>query len=133
MKKKYQNRFLLLLVSAIGACSPTPNQVVNSRELSVPSSNQISILVQRLVSPVGPPGPEITEYPAKGKDDPTKLDQYLKALSNGVMHPQVQEARQALIAMGPCVFPDLVKHLSDTRYSYSFCYSTWVNHSVADM
>jgi hypothetical protein len=32
--------------------------------------------------------------------------------------------------MGTPIFPQLVKHLDDKRYSYSFCYAAWVDHPV---
>jgi hypothetical protein len=92
---------------------------------------QVSHLVEQLVSPIGPPGPEITDYNG-GKEDMKKLEASLKALFEGYEHPQVARARAKLVSMGTPIFPELVKHLHDKRYSYSFCYAQWVNHSVGD-
>ena len=61
-----------------------------------------------------------------------KLEASLKALFEGYEHPQVARARAKLVSMGTPIFPELVKHLQDKRYSYSFCYAAWVDHSVGD-
>ena len=82
-----------------------------------------------LVSPIGPPGPEITDYRG-GKEDMKKLDASLKALFEGYEHPQVAKARAKLVAMGTPIFPELVRHLQDKRYSYSFCSAAWEDYSV---
>lgn len=34
--------------------------------------------------------------------------------------------------MGPGIFPELIKHLADRRYSYSQIVAAWVNHNVGD-
>ena len=89
----------------------------------------VAKLVEQLVSPIGPPPEEVKNYNG-GKEDPKKLEAHLKALSEGWMDPQVARARQKLISMGTPIFPELVKHLDDNRYSYSFCYAAWVDHPV---
>jgi len=81
-------------------------------------------LVEQLVSPIGPPPEDVKDYNG-GKADMKKLEAHLKALSEGWMDPQVAEARQKLISMGTPTFPELVKHLDDKRYSYSFCSAAW--------
>ena len=59
-----------------------------------------------------------------------KLEASLKALFEGYEHPQVAKARATLVSMGTPIFPELIRHLEDKRYSYSFCYASWVDHSV---
>ena len=34
--------------------------------------------------------------------------------------------------MGPAVFPALVKHLGDDRYSYSGAVAAWLNFTIED-
>jgi hypothetical protein len=48
------------------------------------------------------------------------------------MTPQVSNALARLKAMGPTIFPNLVKHLGDDRYSYSFIVAAWLNYKVRD-
>lgn len=46
--------------------------------------------------------------------------------------PEVEAALKGLKAMGTSVFPHLVKHMRDDRYSYSFVSAAWLNCSVAE-
>ncbi len=46
------------------------------------------------------------------------------------MTPAVQAATQKLKDLGPAIFPALVKHLDDDRYSYSEVSAAWENCSV---
>jgi len=89
----------------------------------------VAKLVEQLVSPIGPPPDEVKDYHG-GNTDRKKLEANLKALNEGWMDPQVANARKKLITMGTPIFPELVRHLNDQRYSYSFCYAAWVDHSV---
>jgi len=98
---------------------------------TTPSPKHVSALVEQLVSPIGPPGPEITDYTG-GKEDIKKLDASLKALFEGYEHPRVAKARAKLVAMGTPIFSELVGHLQDKRYSYSFCSAAWEDYSVGD-
>jgi hypothetical protein len=50
----------------------------------------------------------------------------------GYATPEVQAAIQKLKQMGPRIFPSLVKHLGDDRYSYSGILGAWVNYKVGD-
>ena len=93
------------------------------------TASVVAKLVEQLVSPIGPPPEEVKEYNG-GKADTKKLEGHLKALSEGWMDPQVAKAREKLISMGTPIFPELVKHLDDKRYSYSFCYAAWLDHPV---
>jgi hypothetical protein len=93
------------------------------------TASVVSNLVEQLVSPIGPPPDEIKDYNG-GKTDMKKLDAHLKALSEGWMAPQVAKAREKLISMGTPIFPQLVKHLGDKRYSYSFCSAAWADYPV---
>jgi hypothetical protein len=46
------------------------------------------------------------------------------------MAPQVAQARAKLVSLGTPIFPELVKHLNDKRYSFSFCSAAWVDFPV---
>jgi len=46
--------------------------------------------------------------------------------------PEVEAAINSLKKMGPVVFPALVRHLGDDRYSYSFVSAAWLNERVGD-
>ncbi len=48
------------------------------------------------------------------------------------MTPEVEAATQKLKQMGPPIFPALVKHLGDDRYSYSAVSAAWGNSTVGD-
>jgi hypothetical protein len=48
------------------------------------------------------------------------------------MTPQVSNAIVKLKDMGPGIFPALVKHLTDDRYSYSDIVACWENRTVGD-
>jgi len=48
------------------------------------------------------------------------------------MTSQVSNALVSLKAMGPAIFPALVKHLRDDRYSFSDISAAWDNLSVGD-
>jgi len=52
--------------------------------------------------------------------------------SNRYCTPEVEAAIRALRELGPAVFPALVKHLHDKRYSYSDVCEAWLNHDVGD-
>jgi hypothetical protein len=45
---------------------------------------------------------------------------------------QVSNAIVRLKEMGPSIFPYLIKHLRDDRYSYSDIVAAWLNHPVRD-
>jgi len=44
----------------------------------------------------------------------------------------VETAIQKLRELGPLIYPELIKHLGDKRYSYSQIVATWINHDVDD-
>lgn len=46
--------------------------------------------------------------------------------------PEVDAAMQKLSHMGPQIFPALIRHLRDDRYSYSCELQGWMNRSVGD-
>jgi hypothetical protein len=117
---------LLLCAVMVWSCAAPRQQRVEALD-----SKQVSDLVEQLVSPIGPPGPEITDYNG-GKKDMKKWEASLKALSEGYEHPQVARARAGLVSMGTPIFPELIKHLNDERYSSSFCHAAWVDDSVGD-
>jgi hypothetical protein len=45
---------------------------------------------------------------------------------------EVESALKGLKKLGPAIFPALVKHLQDDRYSYSDVWAAWLNHTVGD-
>lgn len=92
-------------------------------------TEEVLVLVEQLVSPIGPPGPEITEYTGSDKK---KVAASLKAVLDGYEHPQVTKAIEALVGMGPAIFPELVRYRQDKRYSYSFTVADWHHCSVGD-
>ena len=53
-------------------------------------------------------------------------------IANRYMAPEVEAALESLRGMGTTVFPALVKHLGDDRYSYSGVVAAWVNYDVGD-
>jgi hypothetical protein len=93
------------------------------------TASVVANLIEQLVSPIGPPPDEVKDYNG-GKADMKNLDAHLKAITEGWIAPQVANAREKLISMGTPIFPELVKHLDDKRYSYSFCYAAWVDNPV---
>jgi hypothetical protein len=115
---------ILIVLGAFCGCA-TSDEVRSGS----PPAFEVDKLVEQLVSHIGPPPPEVKDYNG-GKTDMKKLEAYFWALSEGWMAPQVAKAREKLIAMGTPIFPDLVKHLGDKRYSYSFCSADWVDYSV---
>ncbi len=49
---------------------------------------------------------------------------------NYFITPEVEAAIQRLKSMGSRIFPALIEHLGDDRYSYSNINAAWVNYSV---
>lgn len=82
-------------------------------------SNEIDALVADLVSKRPAP------YPTGYWPGPTKY-------TAGYMTADVQAAIRKLKEMGPKIFPVLVTHLRDDRYSYSRISAAWHNHDVGD-
>jgi len=52
--------------------------------------------------------------------------------ADGYCTPEVEAAIKKLQEMGPTIFPALVNHLGDDRYSYSEVVAAWDNCSVGD-
>ncbi len=84
-------------------------------------SEKVDALVRQLVSQR--PAPYRSGY----SDPPTAV-----VLANRYSTPEVETALKSLKEMGPPVFPALVKHLGDDRYSYSGVVAAWVNYRVGD-
>ena len=79
-------------------------------------SKAVDALVVKLVSKRPAP------YPSGYSDEAPYL----------YMTPEVEAATKQLKRMGPPIFPALVKHLRDDRYSYSAISAAWENCSVGD-
>jgi hypothetical protein len=84
-------------------------------------SAKVDALVRNLVSKR--PAPYRSGYP----DPPTAV-----VFANRYSTPEVEAALKSLTEMGPAVFPALVKHLGDDRYSYSGVVAAWLNFPVGD-
>ena len=87
-----------------------------------PTQN-ITNLIAQLASETLPP------YTNYADDIPREIE--FKAYSR-YCTPEVEAAIQNLRKMGPAVYPELIKHLGDKRYSYSQIVATWINHNVGD-
>lgn len=84
-------------------------------------NREVDALVSKLVSKRPAP------YPAGEIDTPDAVvfaDKYATA--------EVVASIKRLKELGPPIFPALVKHLYDNRYSYSMVVEAWVNCSVGD-
>jgi len=85
-------------------------------------SEQVDALVCQLVS--RRPAP----YPSGYGEFPVAVD-----ITGCYSTPEVEAAIKNLKQLGPKVFPALVKHLGDDRYSYSGVVQAWVNYRVRDV
>ena len=84
-------------------------------------SAKVDALVRNLVS--RRPAPYRSGY----SDPPTAV-----VFADRYSTPEVEAALKSLKEMGPAVFPALVKHLRDDRYSFSDVCEAWLNHDVGD-
>lgn len=84
-------------------------------------SEDVDELVRQLVSQRPAP------YPSGYSDSPTAV-----VVANRYSTPEVEAALKRLKEMGPEIFPSLVKHLGDDRYSYSGVVAAWLNFRVGD-
>ena len=89
--------------------------------VEVTGSKKVDALVRQLVSQR--PAPFRSGYP-----DPPDAVVFAGRYST----PEVEAAFTSLKEMGPAVFPALVKHLGDDRYSYSGVVAAWLNFRVGD-
>ena len=86
----------------------------------VPGTNTpVELLVEQLVSPVP------ARFPNGEWERLSSIED-----SDGYIHPQVEKAREQLVAMGTEIYPALAEHIRDDRYSYSGIYSAWLNLPV---
>jgi len=108
---------VLILLSTVGSllASDLPLTVEDS------GSPEVDALVLQLVS--SRPAP----YPSGSSRMMVKADWGVP-----YMTPQVSNAIVKLKAMGTAIFPALVKHLSDDRYSFSDISAAWGNLTVGD-
>lgn len=81
---------------------------------------EVDALVRQLVS----------DWPAPYPTGFTKFSP--EAATLPYRSPQVASAMLRLKALGPRIYPILVKHRGDDRYSYSDASSTWANHTVGE-
>jgi hypothetical protein len=84
-------------------------------------NEKVDALVRQLVSKR--PAPFRSGY-----SDPAEA----VVMANRYSTPEVESAIKSLKEMGPKVFPALVKHLGDDRYSYSGVVAAWDNYNVGD-
>lgn len=103
-----------------GAGSVSKYPPSNEFRIRTRSLRNVSELVELLVSPVPAKHPE-GEFDLRGDDSIGSL-----------LHPQVEAAYNRLVKMGTAIYPQLVKHLRDDRYSYSRVETAWNNYSIGD-
>jgi hypothetical protein len=94
------------------ASTPTPNE-----------SLSVTNLIEQLASKTPPP------YTNNADEIPREIE--FKAYSR-YCTPEVETAIQKLRELGPPIYPELIKHLGDKRYSYSQIVAAWLNHGVSD-
>jgi hypothetical protein len=121
------NVFITIFVVCLPAIFSGCTQQQSDRQKVQPSAAVVvnasaESLVALLVSPVPAKYPSGESLRADGPED-----------INGYIHPQVEHARQQLVAMGTAIYPTLAEHVHDDRYSYSGVYAAWVNNSVGTM
>jgi hypothetical protein len=113
---------IVVITAACGCCRRGTTQPTTHSSTSHAAAPPVIQLIEQLASPVPP------KYATGKWSELTSEDSF-----NGYIHPQVEKAREQLVAMGTEIYPALVKHLDDDRYSYSGVYAAWVNHSVGQM
>jgi len=119
LQKCLQSLFMLSLWSQFafgGGAADVPIQVNDS------GSKTIDALVVKLVSDRPAPFPSAYWGP-----EIDKIEYF-----NGYMTLQVSNAIARLKQMGPSIFPALMKHLHDDRYSYSIVVEAWNNETVGN-
>jgi hypothetical protein len=103
--------------------------VTNASDLPVvvedSGAKQVDLLVAQLVSTRSAP------YPTGYGEDPAPSGEYVLG-GGSYITPQVETAMQKLAKEGPAIFPWLIKHMQDDRYSYSYWCNSWINASVGD-
>jgi hypothetical protein len=113
----------VLTIAAICLCGCHRDVANIAPTLVGPNTNPaVELLVEQLVSPVP------AKYPSGEWERVTNLENI-----EGFIHPQVEKAREQLIAKGTEIYPILAEHIHDDRYSYSGVYAAWVNNSVGTM
>ena len=94
------------------------------RPASTHAPNQslsVTNLIEQLASKTPPP------YTNNADDIPREIE--FKAYSR-YCTPEVESAIQRLRELGPPIYPEVIKHLGDERYSYSQISAAWLNHNV---
>jgi hypothetical protein len=122
---------ILLAIGFVLGCRRNTNKRLDQRfeipaagypvSVEASGSEKVDELVRQLVSRRPPP------Y-ASGYSDPPDAVVFAARYST----PEVEAAIKSLKEMGPPVFPALVKHLKDDRYSYSGVVAAWLNFCVGD-
>jgi len=116
-----------LLTACMGATNSIPNNYFKIPAEGYPvsveesGSDKVDALVRNLVS--RRPAPYRSGY----SSPPTAV-----VFAVRYSTPEVEAAIKSLKQMGPAVFPSLVKHLGDDRYSYSDVDEAWDNFRVGD-
>jgi hypothetical protein len=110
-----------LLVLALLACALASRGAELTLSVENSGSKEVDALVLQLVS--SRPAP----YPSNSSQYP---DQQI--FQGPCMTAEVSRAMARLTAMGPRIFPALIKHLNDDRYSFSIIVASWNNLTVGD-
>jgi len=118
LQKCLQLLFMVSLWSQFAFCgrADVPIQVKDS------GSKTVDALVVKLVS----------ERPAPFPSAYSGLEIVKREFFSGYMTIQVSNSIASLKQMGPSIFPALMKHLYDDRYSYSMILAVWNNETVGD-
>jgi len=122
MRANAATLIICLLVVCFGCTEQPPTSEKIEPLVSGSKGTSVESLIEQLVSPVPAKYPTGEWLRSDGPED-----------INGYINPQVEKARQQLVAMGTKIYPTLAEHVGDDRYSYSGVYAAWVNHSVGTM
>jgi hypothetical protein len=122
-KKYHFNHFRRWLILGLWMACAIPAWAADVQvQVQDSGSKAVDALVIKLVSARPAPFPS-------GYSDP-EIDK-LEFL-NGYRTLQVSNAIASLRKMGPPIFPALIKHLHDDRYSYSEIIEAWDNQTVGE-
>jgi hypothetical protein len=111
---------------------PPPAALDGALPASPRPADEVEVLIAELASPVPPPHPDqdhsagLVQEEVPGHPGTHRL----VGFATGYEHPRVAAATAALVAMGTRIYPRLVAHLDDERYSFSRVSAAWMNYSV---
>jgi len=113
---------LFVAAACCWGCHQERAQPLLSPPVAQNTITTVELLIEQLVSPVP------AKYPTGEWERLNGVEEI-----NGYIHPQVERARDQLVAMGTQIYPTLAEHMHDDRYSYSGVYAAWENNAVGTM